>query len=368
MRLAIGTGLLVCALTVPALGQEAAPAAVAVGTVVAELRPIARTIEFVGRVAAIEQVEVRARVTGYLDEVLFKEGELVKVGDPLYRIEKGLFEADVRNAQGALERSKASLNLAVLQRQRAVELLAKNAGTAVARDQAVALEGQAKGQVMTDEANLATARINLGYTDIVSPITGRIGRTKVTKGNVVGPDSGVLTTIVSQDPMYVTFPVSQREFLRAQQGGQRPDVASIKVRLRFADGSEYAHGGNINFVDVSVDQATDTVLARATFPNPASALIDGQLTRVHLEAGKTQDLVTVPQTALIADQGGTYVFVVENGKAAMKRVRPQARSGTDAILESGLNGGEEVIVEGLQRVRPGMPVRATPLPKTLKAS
>jgi membrane fusion protein (multidrug efflux system) len=169
---------------------------------------------------------------------------------------------------------------------RAEELLAKAAGTAVARDQAVAEENQAKGAVMAAEADLRTAKINLGYTDIVSPIAGKIGRTNLTKGNVVGPESGPLTTIVSQDPMYVTFPVSQREFLKAQEDRGERDPKSIKVRIRFSDGSVYGQVGVINFIDVTVDRTTDTVIARATIPNPNGVLIDGQLVRVLLVASR----------------------------------------------------------------------------------
>jgi len=248
-----------------------------------------------------------------------------------------------------------------VQLSRAVDLLAKNAGTVVARDQALAADEQAKGQILSDEANLDTAKINLGYTDIVSPVTGRIGRTNITKGNVVGPDSGPLTVVVSQDPMYVTFPVSQREFLRARDGGRQVDVKAIKVKLRFADGSTYDQTGQINFVDVTVDRATDTVLVRATFPNPANSLTDGQLVRVTLESGTPQEMVVVPQSALIADQEGVYVFVLEDGKAVVKRIKPGGESGTDVVVQEGLSGGEQVIVEGLQGVRPGAPVKASPV-------
>ena len=176
---------------------------VPVGTVYAEKRPIAQTRDFVGRVEATDRVEVRARVKGYLDEVLFKEGDKVKKGDPLYRIEKGLFEADVEQAKGNLERTKSAKVLTAIQLQRAQDLLDKNAGTVVARDQALAADQQAEGAIMSDQANLDTSNINLGYTDITSPINGKVSKTNVTVGNVVGPDSGVLTTIVSQDPMYV---------------------------------------------------------------------------------------------------------------------------------------------------------------------
>lgn len=368
MRFAICAALATFWLALPAKAQQSEAPAATVGTIEAERRPIEKTLEFVGRVEATDRVEIRARVKGYLEAVLFEEGGKVKEGDPLYRIEKDQFQAQVEQAQGVLERSKAALVLATLQRQRAQELLDRNAGTVVARDQAVAQEAQAKGAVLTDEANLLTANINLGYTDIVSPIAGRISNTNVTKGNVVGPDSGSLTMIVSQDPMYVTFPVSQRDFLRARERGNQVDTKSIKVRILFADGSAYDQPGEINFIDVTVNRATDTVLVRATVPNPSGGVIDGQLVRVVLASATPVEKVVIPQAALIADQSGVYVFVVEDGKAAVRRVKPGAAVGTNMAIEEGLSGGEQVIVEGLQSVRSGTPVRATPLPPTLGQS
>jgi membrane fusion protein (multidrug efflux system) len=365
MRIAICAAVLAGGLILPADAQQTQPVAVPVGVVKAEKKPIAQSLDFVGRVEAVDRVEVRARVTGYLEAVLFKEGDAIAAGAPLYRIEHGLFQAAVEQAQGALERSRAAKTLSEIQLQRAEDLVQKEAGTVVARDQARAADQQANGAVMTDDASLATAKINLGYTDIVSPIKGRVGRTNITPGNVVGPQSGVLTMIVSQDPMYVTFPVSQREFLRAQEAGHRIDIRTIKVRIRFADGSLYDQEGSVDFVNVTVDRATDTVLARASVPNPKSALIDGQLVEVNLEAGTPDQKVVIPQAALIADQEGVYVFVVEDGKAVVKRVKPGGEAGTGVAIDSGLNGGEEVIVEGLQAVRPGAPVRASPIQSAL---
>src|SRR5262245_21389792 len=275
MRLVVPAFFLLVTISLPAHGQQPAPATVPVGTVVAEKKAITPALEFVGRVEAINRVEVRARVTGYLEEVVFKEGDAVKVGAPLYRIEKGLFESAVKEAQGALEAAKASKVLAQIQLKRAEELLSTRYGTVVARDQAVAADEQAQGSVLQAQANLQTAQINLGYTDIMSPISGKIGRTGLTKGNVVSPSSGILTTIVSQDPMYVTFPVSQRDFLRAQQTGERPDLKSFKVKLRYPDGTFYDQIGEVNFVDVMVDRSTDTVSVRATVANPNAGLVDG---------------------------------------------------------------------------------------------
>jgi membrane fusion protein, multidrug efflux system len=368
MRLITCMVLTICGLVLPAYAQQGAPETVPVGTIKAERKAIAKTLEFVGRVEAINRVEIKARVTGYLEALLFKEGDFVKEGAPLYRIEKGLFDAAVKQAQGALERSKSAKILTVVQLQRAEELLAKSSGTAVARDQALAADQQAKGAILEAEANLDTAKINLGYTDIVAPISGKIGRTSITKGNVVGPNTGTLTTIVSQDPTYVTFPVSQREFLRAQQTGTGPNVQSIKVKLRYSDGTFYDQLGVINFVDVSVDRATDTVTVRSTVPNAKEGLIDGQLMRVVLEAGVPEEKIVIPQSALIADQEGVYVFVVEDGKAAVKRIKTGGAEGMNIIVESGLSGGELVIVEGLQSMRPGAPVRATPLPPAANPS
>jgi membrane fusion protein (multidrug efflux system) len=342
--------------------KESAPH---VSIVNAERKPIAKTHDFVGRVEAINRVEVRARVKGYLEAVLFKEGDLVHEGAALYQIEKGLFEAAVEQAEGALERSKAAKVLTAAQLSRAQQLIVKGDTTQVALDQNRAADGEAQAEIITHQANLKTAKINLGYTSITAPITGRIGKTNVTKGNVVGPESGVLAIIVSQDPMHVSFPVSQREFLRFQEAGQGMDTSRLKVRLRFADGAPYNHIGQIDFVDVTVDRSTDTVLVRATFPNPSGGLIDDQLVRVDVESGTPDEKVLIPQSALIADQEGTYVFIVEEGKAAVRRIKPGGEIGANVVIEEGLSGGEQVIVEGLQGVRPGTPVTATPLPVTL---
>jgi membrane fusion protein (multidrug efflux system) len=333
-----------------------------VGTVFAERQQVAQTRDFVGRVEATNRVEIQARVKGYLEEVLFKEGDIVQKGDHLYHIEKGEYQAAVEQAQGALERSKAAKALTAIQLQRAEDLLAKSAGTAVARDQALAEDQRAAGDIMSDQARLDNANRNLGYTDIVSPITGKISKTNVTAGNVVGPESGDLTLIVSQDPMYVTFPVSQRVFLTL-----RVKPEQIKTKIRFADGTTYNQQGTINFIDVSVDRATDTVLVRATMPNPDGVLIDGELVTVVLEAEQPQEQVVVPQAALIADQEGIYVFIVENGKATVRRIKPGGEIGPDVIVNDGLKGGEQVIVEGLQSIRPGQPVQAAPMPASLKS-
>jgi membrane fusion protein (multidrug efflux system) len=332
---------------------------------------------FVGRIQAIDRVEVRARVTGYLEAVLFKEGELVKKGAPLYRIEQDPFGAKVQLSQGELFKARAVLQNATVQRQRAEELARTQAGTQATLDQRRADESSAQADVMTADANLRTATINLGYTEIASPIDGRAGRTSVTPGNVVSPDSGVLTLIVSQDPIYVVFPVSQREYLQIER--ERRNLESqtmtvhedqagstaLTVRLTFSDGSVYPEVGRVDFVDVTVDKSTDTVTVRAVVPNPNDTLTDGQLVRVRVQTRAPELKVLVPQAALIADQEGVYVFVVEDGKAIVRRVKTGGPQGPNEIINQGLATGEQVVVEGLQNLRPGTPVLASPVQTTV---
>jgi membrane fusion protein, multidrug efflux system len=357
--------LLCCFATVPqAFAQE--PTAIPVGTVAAELRPITKSTEFVGRVQAIGRVELRARVTGFLEAVLFKEGDVVKEGDVLYRIEQDSFQAAVQQAQGALLEAQGKLVNAGAQLARTQELVKTDTASRALLDERTANQKMAQGEMVTADANLKTANVNLGYTEIIAPITGEIGRTNVTKGNVVGPDSGPLTVLVSRDPMYVTFPVSQRVFLNIEgQQARTTGKEDLAVRIRFSDGSTYDQMGRINFVDVQVDRATDTVLVRATLANPSGRLIDGQLVRVSVEADKPEEKVLVPQAALIVDQQGTYVFLVIDGKAAVRRVKLGGESGAYAIVADGLKGGEQVVVQGMESLRAGSPVIASPAPPPL---
>ncbi len=359
MRYLLWLPLLTAAISFPASAQQPAPAALPVTTFTAEARPVSETRGYVGRIEAMERVDIRARVTGYLEAVLFKEGDPVKEGQPLYRIEQHLFKAAVEQAQGALEASKASKKLSQVELERANQLMASTFGTPQKRDQALAADENAAANILIAQANLQTAKINLGYTDIKSPVAGKISRTKITKGNVVSPDSGVLTTVVSQNPMYVVFPVSQREFLDVQEG--EVDAGAAEVTVHFSNGSVYGHKGRINFVDVTVEKATDTITVRATIPNPDDALVDGQLVRVNVGAGKPQEKVVIPQASLLADQQGTYVYAVEDGKAVIRRLTVGTEVGVNIAVEFGLRAGEQIIVEGLQRVKPGTPVLASPV-------
>ena len=364
MRLLIAVATMLCIVVGASSGWAQQPTAIPVGTLAAELRPITKATEFVGRVEAMERVEIRARVTGFLQDILFKDGDIVKQGDVLYRIERDSFDAAVQQARGALLEAQGKYANATAQRARTEELVKTATASRALLDERVALETGAQGEVVIADANLKTASVNLGYTEITAPISGEIGRTKVTKGNVVRPDTGPLTVIVSRDPMYVTFPVSQRVFLKLQND-RRSLQEALGVRIGFSDGTTYAQPGRINFIDVTVDRATDTVTVRATMPNPNGALIDGQLVRVSVEAEKPVEKVLVPQSALIVDQQGTYVFTVADGKAVVTRVKLGGESGPFAIVEDGLKGGEQVVVQGMESLRPGSPVVASPAPPPL---
>jgi membrane fusion protein, multidrug efflux system len=344
-----------------ALAQQ--PSAIQVGVVPAEKIALADTNRFVGRIEAIERVDVRARVTGFLEKVEFKDGDRVKQGAVLYQIERGPFEAAVQQARAAVEKTRALLENAHVQKQRADELIKTNAISQATRDDRNAAAREAEGNLAAADADLKTAEINLAYTEISSPIDGRIGRTAVTRGNVVGPNSGVLTTIVSADPMYVVFPVSHREFLRlAEEGrGARKDSAKdFNVNIQFSNGATYGERGQIDFVDVKVDRATDAVTVRAKIANPNGELVDGQLVQVAVESGKPEERVVVPQAALIADQLGTYVFAIEDGKAVVKRLKLGPAKGGSVVVLEGLTGGEMVVVQGVQGLRPGAVVTASP--------
>lgn len=345
------------------------PSVTQVGVVPAEKKALADTNRFVGRIEAVEHVEVRARVTGFLEKVEFKDGDHVKEGAALYRIERGPFEAAVQQAQAAVAKAEASLNNARIQKQRAEELIKTNAISVAVRDDRETAAREAEGSLAAANADLKTAQINLAYTEISSPIEGRIGRTAVTRGNVVSPNSGVLTTIVSSGPMYVVFPVSQREFLQlAEQGrGAKKETAKdFTVGVQFSNGAIYGQKGQIDFVDVTVDRSTDAVTVRAKIANPNGELVDGQLVQVAVESGIQEERVLVPPAALIADQQGTYVFVVEDGKAAVKRLKLGPTTAGSTVVLEGLNGGEMVVVQGAQGLRPGAPVAASPMPPAVR--
>jgi membrane fusion protein (multidrug efflux system) len=344
--------------------QGAPPPAVLVQP--AELKPIAAQAEFIGRAAAVDKVELHARVKGFLGPRKFNDGDEVKKDQVLFTIEPEPYQAAVDQKIAQRDAAQAALNNAELQLKRATELLRTNTGTQVTYDQRLSEQLQAKAQLEDTNAQLRDAQIQLSYTEIKSPIDGRIGRASVSPGNIVGPDSGVLATVVKENPIRVLFPVTQRELLEARRDNSVGDPLSVRVRL--ADGSFFKEKGTIDFIDVMVDPKTDGQIVRATFDNPDATLTDGQTVRVVIEDSKAPSVVAIPQAAIAIDQAGPYVYVVNDKNVAeQRRIKTGvSRDGMTAITE-GLQAGEKVIVQGQQRVRPGMVVTPSVAPSTTPA-
>jgi membrane fusion protein, multidrug efflux system len=320
----------------------------------AELRSMTKQAEFVGRAEALEKVDLRARVTGFLGPRLFKDGDDVKEGQVVFTIEKEPFEAAVDQRKAQLAAAKAKLANADQQMARTAELTRKGNAPVAQLDQRTAEQGQAKAAVMEAEANLRDAEIQLSYTEIKTPISGRIGRAAVSPGNLVGPDTGVLVTVVKDDPMQVLFSVTQRELLEARDS----DVtAKVRARVRLADGSIYSERGRIDFLDVQVNPRTDGQTVRAMFPNPDDILTTGQTVRVIIEEKGGDKVVVIPESAIAIDQTGPYVFVIgKDDKVEQRSISLGTRRAGLAVVDEGVKPGERVVVQGQQRIRAGMTV------------
>jgi membrane fusion protein, multidrug efflux system len=319
------------------------------------------TSDFVGRVIAIDKVDIVARVPGYIQQRVFTEGQLVKKGDLLFRIEPDTYKAVVDQQRANLAKAKAIEVNAALQLGRGKALLPKDFVPKATVDQQTAAQASAQADIMQAQAALDQAQINLGYTEIRSPIDGRIGIANFTVGNLVGPNTGSLATIVSFDPIYVLFQASERDVLdykrRLLEGG--PKNGSVAVRVRLPDGTLYPEPGFANFLDIQADPSTDTVAVRAQFPNPKSLLVPGGIVGVAIQRGAPRSALLIPQSAVQLDQAGSYVLVVDPAsKVELRRVKLGAERGSAVIVADGLQAGERVIIEGVQKVRPGQTVAA----------
>lgn len=346
----------------PAVAQSPAPAAPAPSVVVAAVakKDLTPALKFTGRVEAVDKVELRARVDGYLEKRDFTEGQMVKKGDLLFRIEQQQYQARVEIAQANLARAQATQQNTGYQLRRGQELLRNNNIAASVVDERAAADAEARASVQQMKAALTEAQISLGYTDVFAPFAGQIGQSIYSVGNYVGPSSNALATLVSRDPMHVTFPVSQRELLDLRKTSEETGAnrSSLTVRLQLADGQLYAETGSVDFLDVQVSAATDSVTARAVVSNPKLALIDGQLVTVVIEIALSQAALFIPQRAVQFDQSGYFVLVVgTDNKVVVRRVGLGEGRGTEVVITSGLEVNERVIVEGIQKVRPNQVVQ-----------
>jgi RND family efflux transporter MFP subunit len=357
--------------------QQPAATPPLVETAAVKLASVTTKAEFVGSVVAAQQVALTARVEGFLDSVNFTEGSFVQANSTTFVIEKDTYQAAVDGVQAQLEAAiaaeagaEANLKLTDITLARQKELVRTNAVPQSAvdqaqaqRDAAVAQVDQAKAQIALTKSQLSTAQLNLSYTDIKSPIAGRIGRATFTVGNLVSPQSGTLATVVQTDPIRVVFSISDREYLevvralRPDNQGIAADAAAYQPRLKLPDGTEYDQPGKIAFLDNTIDPATGTIAVYAEFPNPQLKLVPGQFVAVTVQSGESVKLPVVPASAILQDQEGAYVFGLdENNRAQIRRVTLGQRVGTDVAATAGLANGEIVIVSGIQRVRPGIEV------------
>jgi multidrug efflux system membrane fusion protein len=343
--------------------QVVAPPPAEVSAAQVVVKPVRQWDEFSGRIAALDAVEVRARVSGYIDRIAFKEGDEIKSGDLLFVIDPRPYKAAYDSAAAQLERARAAAQLARAQDQRAQALIAANAISREDVDTRRAGLAQADADVQAAEAALATAKLNLGFTEVRSPIAGRVSRAMLTVGNLVQADQSVLTSVVSQNPVYVYFQPDEQTYLRyaaLARKGQRPDSAN-PVRIGLANDVGFPYSGTVNFVNNQVDSATGTINLRAVVPNPDRALTPGLYARVQLEGSAEFRAMLIDDKAIMTDQDRKYVYVVgPKHEALRKDVTLGGFADGLRIVQSGLAPDDRVIVAGLQKIFfPGAPVNAS---------
>jgi membrane fusion protein (multidrug efflux system) len=370
--------LILSVLPVSARAQPAPAGPPAVGVVRAERQQITQTDEFIGRIQAVGQVALVARVSAYLEKRAFVEGSEVKKGDLLYLLEQPPFQAQVDADKASVEQLEAQHTYAAKQLARDQYLLKTPAGQQQTVDQDLSNERSLAAQVAAAKAQLEIAEINLGYTEIRAPIDGKISSTIVTEGNVVSPTSGTLANLVSQDPMYVLYPVSVRAGLDLRNRyDAKGGFNAVVLKIRLPDGRIYGQNGKLDYVSPTVATNTDTITVRGVVPNPRfpdqppdspapRELFDGEFVTVLLEGVEPILVLAIPRAAVLSDQQGDYVYIVDaQNKAQRRPIQLGQSTPSTAVVSNGLKEGELVISEGVQRVRPGevvSPSPATPPP------
>ena len=360
----------VLTLAIAACSSEAAapagappPPQVSVATVLT--KDVSQWDEFTGRVAAVQSVELRARVSGYVQRVAYREGQDVRKGDLLFVIDPRPYRAALDQALAGLERARAEQHLAQTQDRRAQTLIDAKAISREEFEIRKAAASQGNAGVRAAEAAVAAARLDLQFTDVRSPIDGRAGRAMITEGNLAQADATLLTTVVSQDPMYVYFESDEQSFLRygaLARKGERDGVRN-PVRVGLADEEGHPHAGTVDFIDNQVDAATGTIRARAVVPNPDRVLTPGLFARVQLRGSGRFKATLIDDKAVLTDQDRKYVYVLGPHDTAQRKDIVSGRMIDGLrVVESGLAPKDKVIVHGVQKVfMPGMPVA----PKTI---
>jgi membrane fusion protein (multidrug efflux system) len=342
----------------------AAPPPAEVGVVTAATGPVALVNDLPGRTESSRIAQVRARAAGIVQKRLFEEGSEVKAGQVLYRIDDAPFRATLASAQASLARAEANLLQTRAQAERYKPLAEANA---VSQQELIAAQAafkQAEADVAAAKAAVQTATINLGYTTVTAPISGRIGRALVTEGALVGQGEATQLAVVQQtDPLYVNFTQPAAEVLRLRAGlaAGRLQGGAASVGIVMEDGSLLPQRGRLLFTDLSVDPTSDQITLRAEIPNPKGALLPGLFVRVRLEAAKLPSAVLLPQQAVQRGSGGDTVLVVgAEGKVAQRSVKVAQGPDRQWVVLEGLAGGEQVVADGFQKIRPNTPVKPVP--------
>ena len=347
-----------------------APPAIPVSVATVEAREIVPWAEFSGRLEAIERVELRSRVAGVVEAVHFREGNLVKQGDLLVSIDQAPYLADLQRAEAQVQGAKARVALAESENERGQQLLATRNLSQRDIDTRVNNLREAQANLQVAEAARRTAQLNLDYTQIRAPISGRIGRLDVTVGNLIAAGGQVLTSLLSVDPIYAAFNADERSVLDALASlpdGSRA-LEQIPVRLTTATAQATQFSGKLHFVDNGIDGASGTVRVRARLDNPDGKLMPGQFVRVQLGQAKAEQQLVINERAVGTDQNKKFVFVVgDDGKAAWREVSLGAAHDGLRVVTAGLKPGERIVVNGLQRVRPGATVAPEPVPMAQKS-
>ena len=352
---------------------QPAPGPPAVGVVRAERQQITETDEFIGRIQSVGRVALVARVSAYLEKRQFVEGAEVKKGDLLYLLEQPPFQAVVDADKANVAQLEAQHTYAQQQLARSTYLMKTPAGQQQTVDQDLSNERSLAAQVASAKAQLETAEINLGYTEIRAPIDGKISATDVTEGNVVSPTTGTLANLVSQDPMYVLYSVSVRAGIDLRNRyDAKGGFNAVVLKIRLPDGRIYGQNGKLDYVGPTVATNTDTITVRGVVPNPRfpnmppdspapRELFDGEFVTVMIEGVEPITVLAIPRAAVLSDQQGDYVYVVDaQNKAEQRRIHLGQSTPSTAVVSNGLKEGELVISEGLQRVRPDATVSPSP--------
>jgi membrane fusion protein (multidrug efflux system) len=339
---------------------NAAPAPLPVSVLQVAPREVPITFDAVGRTEGSREVQVRARVSGILEKQLYSEGDSVKAGQVLFQIERAPFEIELAQARGALAQEISRQDLAAKELERLKGLADRRAISQKEADQAASAASQSTAAVQVARARVRQAELNLSYTTVSAPIGGITGRALQSIGSLVSPtnDSAILTTLTRGDPLWVRFSLSEAEYATVRNNeGRDPEV-----QLETADGKPSAEKARLNFTGSTVDAGTGTVQMRAEVRNPRLALLPGQFVRVKVVAG-TRQAIVVPQTAVMQNEGGRFVWIVAEGKAVQRTIRAGGWLGNDWIVLEGLKPGDGVIVDNLVRLRPNAPVSATAAPR-----